>query len=366
MSIRPVELSREGSQQIEICRSLCIFFLVFVHLPPWGEVPDFFDVSAFRIVELIFNQFLGRASVPALSFASGFLLVMQLARAPAGRVAGRKLTRIYVPLLVWNLLWILAGIGGDLVKGDLGAVRAVFASLTPEIVLGRWLGITGEVVSIQLAFLRELLVAQLLIALALPAIARAPLVVAAVAVPALTLASIDEILAPVVIRSEVLLYVLVGACLALSGRSLTLFHDRRVLVAGAVTAFAMIGLMLALEPMTLVQDKVLEQVRRFAMAAIALYVAGALVGTAAGGWLARRADMIFLAFLSHMIVFWIGGSLFLAVAGSWTSPAYALFWAGMPVACVGVAAAIQAVLRLMPAAVQIAFAGKRQGLRQPR
>lgn len=357
MSIIKPKLTREGSQQIEITRSMCIFFIVFAHIPPYSG-PSYMDITFLWPIEFLLDEFISRASVPALCFSSGYLLVMGYAKVSFLKLAQKKFMRIYIPIISWNFLGILLMLTGHFLDGDYEEINRFFGSLTISEFLSGWLGITGEVYTSALAFLRELFVSQLILTLAIPLIARAPLVIGAVGIVFLSYAGIDEILAPVIIRAEIFMYVLVGVCLALAGLTLSQFYNKTLLLGAVTLALIVLVLMLAMAPLSYVEAKILEQPMRFSMATIALFLAMRLVDTKPGIWLAKQGDMIYLVFLSHMIVVYITLSLYVRSGAEWTDPAYLIYFSSIAFLCFFAALLIYRTLRYFPRPVQIAFYGR--------
>ncbi len=357
MSIRNPELTLVGSQQIEITRSMCIFFIVFAHIPPYGG-PSYMDITWLWPVEFLLDEFISRASVPALCFSSGYLLVLGYAKVSFPKLARKKFMRIYVPILTWNFVGILLTLLGFIVGSEYKEMGEYFASLTVSEILSGWLGITGEVYTSSLAFLRELFVSQLVLTLAIPLIARAPIPIMAIGIVFLSYAGIDEILAPFVLRAEIFMYVLVGVCLALSGLTISHFYNKTLLAGAIVMALIVMVMMLAMAPLSHVEAKLLEQPMRFSMAIMALFIAMRLVDTRPGIWLAKQGDMIYLVFLSHMVVVHFTLAIYVRSGAAWTDPYYLIYFSTIAFLCFGAALLVYRTLRYMPKPVQIAFYGR--------
>ncbi len=91
-SLEPVR--RTMSDRIRIARGLCIFFMIFVHVPPGigGNVYDR-DASFFDLVYFVLTRLAGLSSVSLLSVVSGFFIVSSLAKAGARPLLMSKLRR---------------------------------------------------------------------------------------------------------------------------------------------------------------------------------------------------------------------------------------------------------------------------------
>ncbi|WP_429933247.1 acyltransferase family protein [Alteromonas sp. 4B03] len=101
-------IAASDSKAINVCRLLCIFFMTFVHVNPGPEVwAEHSNIYGFDLLQF-FSNFLGRASVPALSIISGYLIVNSFYKSPDWfSFAKSKFKKLIVPLITWNLIIIL-------------------------------------------------------------------------------------------------------------------------------------------------------------------------------------------------------------------------------------------------------------------
>ncbi len=212
-------------RQIQICRVFCIFFMMSVHVHPGAGNPSIVsEGGAFALLGAIWSDTLGRASVAALSFISGYLLWRKAAGRSFGVVARDKARSLLVPMLVWNLVFVGLLLGRFLLTGRHGeAGHDPFAAGADTLSL--LTGLDGETANRSLFFLRDLFVASLLVHLLGPLLRRYPLPLLA----AIALVAVLDVGAPLIFRPSILLFVAAGMVVAQRGWHLdTLFVTRRL------------------------------------------------------------------------------------------------------------------------------------------
>jgi hypothetical protein len=95
------------SDRVKIARTLCIFFMTFVHVQP-GIAENVYDRDAgfFDIVYFVFTRLFGLSSVSLLSVVSGYFIVASLMKAGRLQLIRSKLRTLVIPLLAWNVLML--------------------------------------------------------------------------------------------------------------------------------------------------------------------------------------------------------------------------------------------------------------------
>lgn len=158
-------IETNDSKAINVCRLLCVLFMTFVHVNPgpevWGEHKNVlgYDLLVF------FSNILGRASVPALSIISGFLIVNSLAKSSNYlSLVKSKFEKLIVPLVFWNLLMIIFSL---LVFWAISSKTSQMRILTSEDItvfkaLDLVTGIGYNSITEPLNFLRDIFVCALL------------------------------------------------------------------------------------------------------------------------------------------------------------------------------------------------------------
>lgn len=152
-SLSPV--SATLSERIRIARTLCIFFMTFVHVQP-GIAENVYDRDAgfFDIVYFILTRLAGLSSVSLLSVVSGYFIVSSLLKAGTGALVLSKLKTLVVPLVAWNALMLVLLVAYGLLSGK-------WHDMPDFTVLGitnAFLAVTEWPLVVPLWFLRDLFV----------------------------------------------------------------------------------------------------------------------------------------------------------------------------------------------------------------
>ena len=100
-----MHVSPEMSNAIRVARVLCILFVVYPHIPPYGA----YDVTGggWQTLFWLVNVTLGLNAVPLLSVVSGFLCYRVSLSKPYGSLISNKVKVLIVPMCAWNLISIL-------------------------------------------------------------------------------------------------------------------------------------------------------------------------------------------------------------------------------------------------------------------
>lgn len=95
-------VSRTDSIRINLLRTILIFGIVVVHIPPaMVEAPPHSHI--FGMVKYSFSRALFRAAVPVLTVISGYLLFLRPDRLDYRSVVVQKSQRLLWPFLLWNI-----------------------------------------------------------------------------------------------------------------------------------------------------------------------------------------------------------------------------------------------------------------------
>lgn len=162
-------VGRQRNDRIVLVRLLCIFGMIYVHVPAMETTYSFGTSAGFSWFELLRSLLVdgyGRTSACLLSVVSGFLVAKTLNRkAPNYRFFyTRRFKSIYLPMVVWGVVTMLvfsfASIGKTTFISDVCGGRNVL-SIDCLNVLFHFKAIsTGP--TMHLAFLRDLFVCMLL------------------------------------------------------------------------------------------------------------------------------------------------------------------------------------------------------------
>ncbi len=339
------------SQTIGICRVLCIFFMMNVHVDPGPVASSIVHGGAFSWLGAVWVDFLGRTSVAALSLISGYLLVRNGATRGFADFARRRFLALILPMLTWNLFYCLAVTLVAVVEGkpaprEFTSLAAAAASLT---------GINGPTENLSLFFLRDIFVSSLVAYGLLPALRRFPLAVLGM----VALLAVFEVTEPIIFRPSILLFVCLGVVGAQRLEKLSdLAVPRRlvpflVLVGAAlllcfVTGFAAGGVGVAIE----------DILRRLLLSAAAIVLATRLAGTPTGGWIAGFEDRIFETYLLHAALFHAAWAVWRRLIGGADDPSYLIFFLLAPAMAIAAGQVVGALTDHLPAPWRIALRGR--------
>jgi succinoglycan biosynthesis protein ExoH len=162
--LSPIRVSMTTSNQIKVCRVLCIFFMMYVHVYPGldslrAELTEPLSSILFFVIDL-----LARASVPALTLISGFLMVNSLQRRSALDINKDRLLTILIPMITWNLIAILLCLLIYKVLGHQVGLYKDMQSLSFLSILAlKILALDNHGATAALNFLRDLFVCGLLV-----------------------------------------------------------------------------------------------------------------------------------------------------------------------------------------------------------
>lgn len=88
--------------RIRFLRLMMICGIVFIHVPDAA-----FENAALHVIRSIFVDGIFRFGVPVLSVMSGYLLYGSLQRKPIKKVLSAKLRTLMIPMIVWNLPFVV-------------------------------------------------------------------------------------------------------------------------------------------------------------------------------------------------------------------------------------------------------------------
>lgn len=338
-------------RQIGICRVLCIFFMMSVHVPPGLEQPSAVTAGTYALVGQVWGEFLGRASVATLSFISGYLLWRSLRGASLGTLAVRKSFTLIVPMLTWNVVMVallaaaVALTGEEVARLSLDSASDILAAFT---------GLTGPTANLSLFFLRDLFVASLLVGLLASALGRFPVLTLA----ALVGVALFDLGEPLVFRPTILVFVAAGLVAAQRVERLAGLCRPRLVLPALATALAGYALVAAAPGLGEPGEEVLNLLLRSMLVLMVLPLALWLAGTDLGTGLLRLERRIFETYLIHLpliSVLWVPWRY---ASGPATAGAYVVFFALAPVAALAAAAVLGAIADRLPRSLQIALRGK--------
>jgi hypothetical protein len=345
------------SDRVRIARFLCIFLMMFVHVPP-GIAENVYDRDAgvFDIVYFIFSRLLGLSSVSLLSVVSGYFVVASLSRSGFTQLTASKLRTLVVPLAAWNLAML--------------ALLAVYGLLT-----GKWqdmpdlsalgianalFGLTRWPLDVPLWFLRDLFVCCLLSPLVYAGLKRLPVAVTVLLI-AYTLFG-EELL--VLQRPQLLLFFSLGMWLRIAGARLPTIERLSWRLAAGLAVMVAVFLTLRVERVLLGEMNNtlrlgLDTLLRITMAGGFWLLIGAMADTRLAALCRRLEPYAFFTFCSHAILFNFGGIIMRRFFGNYGSDLFPITYFSMPVMAVLCAVAGLRLIGWSPALLFLFNAGHR-------
>lgn len=321
-----LKLDSDLSEQIRVIRVICIFFMMYVHVNPGitGEETSF-ELAAVR---WLLGDILGRASVPTLSIISGILMSFELQRKPYFAAIRHRMVSIVLPMMTWNVLFILTGLAIYQILGaETAAYRAIRGQNPIELVIFKILALSGNGATDALNFLRDIFVCALLSPFLINAIRK-------FGIGFLTGVWVAGILLgfePVVQRPTILMFYCLGIYLAFNIEQI-MVYKRFVAIALAalltVTALKHPGLWgstgaIPLELMVIAQ--------RLCLSVLIFYLSQVIIRTAkVRGLLLGIENRIFLIFLSHNLVFMLAWGAWQIPFGNSLNFPYIIFYVSLP------------------------------------
>ncbi|MGF1502600.1 MAG: acyltransferase [Paracoccaceae bacterium] len=342
-------------RQIRICRVLCIFFMMGVHVYPGAGQPSYVMTGPAAELGLVWVDFLGRISVAALSFISGYLLVATRTREETvGRYAGRRFRTVYVPMLVWNAVFVVILVADVWLRGTERPFVANMAEGDPTLWAARLLGVTGHTANFSLFFIRDLFVASLLALVLLPAIRIAPAIVILVAV----LGTLADAFEPVVFRAPILLFVLLGAAAAAGGLRLEVLSRPRVALPAVLGCVVVLLLLPELGLGEVLTARADDCLRRVLLSFLILMATAAMVTGPLYRPLAAVERDIFLVYLMHLPFMGLLWAVWTEIGLTAIGSEYLIFFVGAHFAAIAAGLALGRLLDRGPVWLQTLLRGK--------
>lgn len=335
-------MEQDLSQRVAILRYLLIFGIVVLHTPPYvplGETgPGVFD-----FIKALFQHAVFRASVPVLTFISGYLLFSSGLDGNWPRLLSKKTRTILLPLVFFNLpfvLFLYLTQWHSLIDHEFS--RQVYPFDWIAWINGT-IGLLESPVNYPLNFLRDLYLISI----------GAPIIGLLIRhTPWLGFLGIFSVFwfnldGPLVLRNTMPIVFYLGAVAAL--------HNWKM---NGLDKFAwlLLGLFIVLCVAT-VQFEIANRNYLRVVSPVLIWPAAALlVNTRVGLWLSEISGCSFITFLMHaplLFLAWVGYSKVANVVPYW------LFWIATPVAVAAILALVRDLgSRIFPRTTRLALGGR--------
>ena len=347
LPFRTTDEATAEARLIDCARVVCITFMMFTHLKEY-EGSNVYG-GPLNALGVLTNDYLGRASVPALSLVSGYLLVVGMNRKRSLSTLGfakKKASSVLLPMLVWNLIYIGIVLAADIAFNHSHRVIEIFRDGNWLDVVNVFTALTDVPANFSLHFIRDFFVTQVLLfgLLRWGGVARIPILIAIAAY------SMMGQLDPLISREMIVLFATSGALLALSGMNLTMIASSRSVQ--AVTLALLLGFFIwgdeGIREATSLQ--VAEILMRVAMSLAILIVGYQLARLPISIAFHRLAPIAFLTYLLHLpltSLLWVVWSKLISSGND--GYGYAGYYFTAPIAAWLVAMGLAAILKQHPA-----------------
>ena len=343
-----MRVSGSESAQIGICRVLCIFFMMSVHVSPGFGQDSLVSTGSLAWLGTLWGGFLGRSSVATLSFISGYLLVRTAAEAPLASVARRRFRTLIVPMLSWSLLFCLLRIGKAVALDQPEEILLLQPESDPLALLT---GLTGPTANLSLFFLRDLFVSALLVWLLRPLLAARPLPV----LGALAVVTVFDLTQPLVFRPSILFFVAAGAAHATRSETLTAGLTRTRATIGLAAGLLILSQM---APQAGPMQELADLLRRSLLVVLTLATSAALADTRAARLILPLERRIFETYLLHVPLIGMLWLPWTRLVGGPEAGSYVLFFLLAPVAALAAGIGLGHLCDRAPPALQTLLRGK--------
>ena len=346
-------LDEDESRLIDVVRVLCITSMMWVHVNPGPSVPSIVNVGEFHWIGLFLSDVLGRMSVCTLTFVSGYLFWKMHVFAPLPVIIGRLVRGLVIPMVLWGMVFLVLAFAKAALLGPSTAIEEI--NSTPLGYLNAVFGLSGHTANESLFFLRDLVVATILLRLMWRVVMAAPLV-AVCAVIALT-SFVD--LQPLLFRSSILVFLTLGAATARLGSGVANLSRPEIAVpAAAIVAIAYVAIVIIGSRSGTPAPEIAGMLRRIGLMLLALVAARALLFTAAGDALAGAGRHMYLAYLAHVPLFGVAWAVWQHAAGGPLQESYVIFYVASPIVAIGVAVVAGTLIDRAPPALQKLIRGR--------
>ncbi len=353
-------MTANDSLAIKICRVMCIFFVMYVHVNPsndiWLEkVPS--NLSYIQHIGDILLNVLGRASVPALSVLGGYLAVSAYnRRSNWWKYVKERWQTIVIPMITWNIILIILSI---LIFATIGASTDVvrkmspFQHMSPLVLADLITSYNNGSATIALNFLRDIFVCSLMFPLINQLVKRFD--VAGVGI--IWLVGLTVTFSPIVLKANILMFFTAGVYFAL--HSTRLIPSPRVALKLIATLLIVFGLVYFLPALSAYAGKVPNTIFRVLVTTAFLMASITLSRINAGKLLARLEPMTYLLFLSHTTIFLVLWGVWQRLFGNEMTWPYPLFFIIAPIIAVFIVYWLYKLVALTPVMTQKILAGKK-------
>ncbi|WP_232037211.1 acyltransferase family protein [Sphingobium amiense] len=350
------------SDAIAIARVICILGVVYVHA--WtgqgGVALAEMHGSAQDNLRWFLMEVFGRSAVPLLGLISGWLVAGSRTTRDWRAHIGRKARTILLPMILWNIIAILAVSGAALVAGLQAPTPQSIGWLAQEVLIVS----RNPDINVQMPFLRDLFLCMV----AAPVLIRLPTWALAMVVAVAGLCHIAGWGAPVLMRASILFFFTTGIIARRHGwaEKVAAMPLLPALLPFLLLMGAQLYRAIVIGDAGLRSSQAALDLAVRVSAALAFWrIAWALAASPARATLLRIEPYAFFLFCAHLILIWVGGPLIGKLSGRMGEPLYPLYLIAQPFLVLAVIVPVASGLqRIAPAAAGVLSGGRLAARRQ--
>lgn len=356
------------SRQIRIMRVFAIFFMMYVHVNPGALIISESESVFLRILKVIFTDFLGRASVPALTVVSGYLISIELDKKKYLLAIKKRMKSILIPMITWNILAVLLGVLLFVILGQETSFHNRLSDSFIGVFYSNLFAIDYGAIQPSHNFMRDLFVCSILSGPIYYLIKKCPLFV----LSALFFVAITFGFSPIVYRSSIILFYSFGLYLGGRQNGTLLPHmlqNKLCMILGVVGIivfgfYELIAEFNLFELNISIMDKVGYELTKQALVSyVFIYLTYALVSRGVNSLFMDAISIlerrIFMVYLSHNIALtflWAGWQI---IFGSEVGFKYIAFYLASPLIWLFSSYYLNLIIQSCPEFIQIVLSGKK-------
>jgi fucose 4-O-acetylase-like acetyltransferase len=347
------------SDAIATARVICILGVVYVHA--WtglgGEALAEMRGSAQDNLRWFLMEVFGRSAVPLLGLISGWLVAGSRTTRDWRAHIGRKARTILLPMILWNIIAIVAVSGAALFAGlQAPTPQSLWWVAQEVLIISR-----NPDINVQMPFLRDLFLCMV----SAPLLVRMPTWALALVVAGAGLCHVAGWGPPVLMRASILFFFATGIVARRHGWAervaamplLPALLPFLLLMGAQLYRAIVIG-----DTGLRISQAALDLAVRVSAALAFWRVAWALAASPARATLLRIEPYAFFLFCAHLILIWLGGPLIGKLSGRMGEPLYPLYLLAQPFLLLAVVVAIaNGLQRIAPAAARTFSGGRLAG-----
>lgn len=304
-----MDININRSERISLLRTLLIFGIVALHIPPSIQFPanEVYASSSLLFAKIFFEKTLFKAAVPTLTVISGYLFFLKYAQRGYFKSLKNKVRTLLIPLLIWNIPLVFMVFALQAKGVGEHSFRLTLYPVDWRVLMDATLGITQSPINFPLLFLRDLFACALVAPLYYFFIKKAPWL-GLIALIAIVVLSIPN---PIILRPSILIGFYLGGLIATYKWQLKWVDKGALFFILSFFALSLYVTILGFDQVYDSDAKGLGQwINILRLNGVFAFwgLSGLLVSTLPGRWLIELASRSFFIFCAHgplMVLTWL-------------------------------------------------------------